>query len=176
MVVSNFILVVMIMIFCCSISFFEIRLTHLFFVLGMFMLIQSIVGFIKKGSTKSLISIFEKVAIYEKAKMGEEWVKEQKTENILKIVLSGIMFLQSYSYHSVTDPFMEIYPRIFLILLVILILILNISMLMRFKKIDRSTHEQELNGYTKESNLMSIAIGLVAVVILYITIFVYGIS
>ena len=57
---------------------------------------------IKGDSTKSFIPIFEKVAIYEKQKMGNEWNKEKKGGNVWRLILSGFMFFQSYMYRDLT--------------------------------------------------------------------------
>ncbi|WP_353770171.1 hypothetical protein [Bacillus safensis] len=127
---------------------------------------------IKKGSTKSIIPIFEQVAIYEKEKLGKEWEKEQIVENIWKLILSGLMFFQSFSFQTLQDPFFHIEPKFLIFLFVMALALINISMLFRFRKIDRST-EGELTGYTKESNIMAIALGFLTVIIIFIFIVIF---
>lgn len=156
----------MIVAFYILIQLSDIRFTHFFLCLGIIMLFLSIYGFIKKGSTKSFIPIFEQIAIYEKEKLGEEWEKEKRTENISRVVLSVLMFLQSVSFQDVTNPFLNIQPILLLFLLFVTLALINVSMLYRFRKIDRST-EGELNGFTKESNMMSMVLGLLSVIIIF---------
>ncbi|EDW19961.1 hypothetical protein FO510_18010 [Bacillus pumilus] len=163
----NLIAGIMIVTFSIFFQTLHIQLTHLFFCLGLVMLVQSILGFLKKKSTKSFIPIFEQVAIYEKEKLGKEWEKEQRTENISRVVLSGLMFLQSFSFQDVTNPFFEIQPAFLFFLLAMFLVIMNVSMLFRFRKIDRSIEEHELQGYTKESNMMGLALGLLSAIIIF---------
>lgn len=108
--VSNLIAAIIIVAFFMLIQIVEIRFTHFFLCLGILMLLQSIYGFIKKGSTKSFIPIFEQIAIYEKEKLGKEWEKEQKMDNVWKLILSGLMFFQSFSFQDVSNPFFDIQP------------------------------------------------------------------
>ncbi|MBU8638116.1 hypothetical protein [Bacillus pumilus] len=163
--VSNLIVCIMIVAFFILFQMFDIRFTHFFLCLGFIMLFLSIYGFIKKGSTKSFIPIFEQIAIYEKEKLGEEWKKEKRSENISRVVLSGLMFLQSFSFQDVTNPFLNIQPILLLFLLFVTLALINLSMLYRFRKIDRST-EDELKGFTKESNMMSLVLGLLSAIII----------
>ncbi|MEK4048671.1 hypothetical protein ABEO94_15165 [Bacillus pumilus] len=170
--VSNLIAAIIIVAFFMLIQIVEIRFTHFFLCLGILMLLQSIYGFIKKGSTKSFIPIFEQIAIYEKEKLGKEWEKEQKMDNVWKLILSGLMFFQSFSFQDVSNPFFDIQPIFLLFLLIMALALINISMLFRFRKIDRST-EVELTGYTKESNIMGIALGLLMAIVIFIFIVIF---
>lgn len=163
--VSNLIVGIMIVPFFILFQMSDIRFTHFFLCLGSIMLFLSIYGFIKKGSTKSFIPIFEQIAIYEKEKLGEEWEKEKRSENISRVVLSGLMFLQSFSFQDVTNPFLNMQPILLLFLLFVTLALINLSMLYRFRKIDRST-EGELKGFTKESNMMSLVLGLLSAIII----------
>lgn len=170
--VSNLIAVILIIAFYMMIQIVEIRFTHFFLCLGILMLLQSIYGFIKKGSTKSFIPIYEQIAIYEREKLGEEWEKEQRMDNVWKLIMSGLMFFQSFSFQNVSNPFFDIQPMFLLFLLITALALINISMLFRFRKIDRST-EGELIGYTKESNIMAIALGFLTVIIIFIFIVIF---
>ncbi|PRR88435.1 MULTISPECIES: hypothetical protein [unclassified Bacillus (in: firmicutes)] len=171
-VISNLIAAIIIVAFFMLIQIVEIRFTQFFLCLGILMLLQSIYGFIKKGSTKSFIPIFEQIAIYEKEKLGKEWEKEQKMDNLWKLILSGLMFFQSFSFQDVSDPFFDIQPIFLLFLLIMALALINISMLFRFRKIDRSI-EGELTGYTKESNIMGIALGFLTVIVIFIFIVIF---
>ncbi|MDM5297239.1 hypothetical protein QUF51_03560 [Bacillus pumilus] len=164
---SNLIAGIMIVIFFILIQIFEIQFTHFFFCLGLLMLLQGILGLNKKRSRKSFIPIFEQVAIYEKSKLGKEWEKEQRIENISKFLISGLMFLQSFSFQNEENPFFDIQPMFLLFILVILLALINVSMLFRFSKIDRSNQEHELKGYTKDSYMMAIALGFLTVIVIF---------
>lgn len=166
-VVSNLIAGIIIVAFFILIQMTDIRFTHFFLCLGIIMLFLSIYGFIKKGSTKSFIPLFEQIAIYEKEKLGEEWEKEKKAENISRVVLSGLMFLQSFSFQDVTNPFLNIQPMLLIFLLFVTLALINLSMLFRFRKIDRSTEEHELKGFTKKTNMVSMVLGLLTAIVIF---------
>lgn len=164
---SNLIFGIMMVIFFMIIQISEIRFTHFFFCLGILMLFQGVLGFIKKRTTKSFIPLFEQVAIYEKGKLGKEWYKEKKMENIWKLILSGLMFFQSFNIQNIPNPFFDIEPIFLIFFLVISLALINVSMLFRIRKIDRSTEKHELKGYTKESNMMAMALGFLTIIILF---------
>ncbi|MER3127017.1 hypothetical protein ABQG68_16610 [Bacillus pumilus] len=165
--VSNLFVGLMIIVFFMLIQMVKIQFTHFLFCLGILMLLQGILGFMKKGTTKSIIPIFEQVAIYEKEKLGKEWEKEKWLDNVWKVVLSGIMFIQSFSFKNVGDPFSDVEPVFIIFLYLLILALMNISMLFRFRKIDRLT-QGELKGYTRESNMMGIAFGLLMAIIICI--------
>ncbi|GLF84735.1 MULTISPECIES: hypothetical protein [Bacillus] len=165
--VSNLLVGLMIIVFFMLIQIFKIQLTHFLFCLGLLILLQGILGFIRKGTTKSFIPILEQVAIYEKKKLGKEWEKEKWLDNVWKVVLSGIMFIQSFTFQNVDNTFSDVEPALIIFLFLMVLAILNISMLFRFRKIDRSTEEQELQGYTKESNMMGLVLGLLSAIIIF---------
>ena len=49
-----------------------------------------------------------------------------------------------------------------------LLVFINVSLIIRFKRIDRSTSELDLKGYTKESNLIGGAFGIVFTLVVFI--------
>lgn len=170
--ISNLFVGLMIIIFFMLIQIVKIKLTHFLFCLGILMLIQGILGFIRKGTTKSFIPILEQVAIYEKEKLGKEWEKEKRLDHVWKIILSVIMFIQSFTLQNVDNAFSDVDPALIIFLFLMVLAILNISMLFRFRKIDRST-VGELTGYTKESNIMAIALGFFMAIIIFIFIVIF---
>ncbi|APT48778.1 hypothetical protein BSA171_15745 [Bacillus safensis] len=166
-VISNLLFGVMLLIFFVLIQKVEIQFTYFFLCLGIFMLLQGIYGLNKKGSTKSFIPIFEQVAIYEKEKLGKEWEKEQRVENIWKLMLSGLMFFQSFSLQTIPDSFFEIELKFLIFLFVMALALINISMLFRFRKIDRSTEAHGLKGFTKDSNMLAMALGILSAIVIF---------
>lgn len=170
--ISNLFVGLMIIIFFMLIQIVKIQLTHFLFCLGILILIQGILGFIRKGTTKSFIPILEQVAIYEKEKLGKEWEKEKRLDHVWKIILSVIMFIQSFTLQNVDNAFSDVDPALIIFLFLMVLAILNISMLFRFRKIDRST-VGELTGYTKESNIMAIALGFFMTIVIFIFIVIF---
>ncbi|MED0684626.1 hypothetical protein P4T03_16210 [Bacillus altitudinis] len=88
-------------------------------------------------------------------------------ENIWKLILSGLMFFQSFNIQNIPNPFFDIEPIFLIFFLVISLALINVSMLFRIRKIDRSTEKHELKGYTKESNMMAMALGFLTIIILF---------
>jgi len=174
--VTNGLIFAFIIILFTVINVFTIKFGHFFFVLGLLTLIQGIYGFIKRDSTKSFIPIFEKVAIYEKQKMGDEWNKEKKGGNVWRLILSGFMFFQSYTYRDLPYQTFEIDLIFGLVMVFFLVVFINVSLIIRFKRIDRSTSEVDLKGYTKESNIIGGAFGILFTLVVFIIAIIYVFS
>ena len=168
-VTNGLILTVMIIFFIIT-NVFAITFAHFFLVLGVLVLIQGVFGFIKGDSTKSIIPIFEKVAIYEKQKMGSEWYKQRKVSYVWNLILSCLLFLQSYWNRDSTDNVFQIELMFMFIMTFFLLVMINISLVIHFRKVDRSTSELDMKGYTWKSNLIAVAVGIVfALVMFFIT-------
>ncbi len=172
-ITTNALLLFAMFIIFMILHFFDITSTHFFFVLGLTVLLQGILGLIKGDSAKSFIPIFEKVANYERGKLGKEWRKEKKTGNIFRLILSGILFYQSYMYRYITDYFLEIDFIFMAIIILFLLVLINVSMFIRFRKIDLSSSESDLKQYTLESNLIGGAIGIVFTMIVFVISIIY---
>ncbi|MFJ8235336.1 hypothetical protein ACIQ34_06235 [Ureibacillus sp. NPDC094379] len=158
--------------FFIIINLFSITFSQFFFVIGVIALFQGVFGLIKGDSTKSFIPSFEKIAIYEKQKMGKEWYKLRKVGYIWQLLLSVLMFLQSYWNRDTSDHIFQFDFQFIGILLIILLAMVNISMLLHFRKVDRSNSIMDMKGYTWKSNLISIAVGIIfTFAIVSITIF-----
>ncbi|WP_010677596.1 hypothetical protein [Bacillus timonensis] len=147
-------------IFYTLITIFPIRTTYFFIAIAVMILIQAIYGFIKRDSTNSFIPFLEKVAIYEKQKMGNEWSKTRRAGNGWSVVLSIVMFLQFYISLDYDDNYFEFEPKIMLIITLMIFVLTNISMLLHFRKVDRSTSESDMKGYTWKSNLIGAVAGI----------------
>mgnify|MGYP003540645992 CR=1 FL=1 len=87
--VTNAILLTVLIIYGIIIYFNFISFSIFYLILGFIMLIQAIVSFRKGYSTKSFIPIIEKVAIYEKEKMGKEWKKQRKSMSVKIFILKN---------------------------------------------------------------------------------------
>lgn len=174
--VTNGLIVTAILIFFIVTNVFTFTFAHYFLFLGVLILIQAIFGFIKGDSTKSFIPIFEKVAIYEKQKMGSEWYKQRKVGYIWNLILSGLMFLQSYWNRGSTDNIFQIEPVFMFIMVFFLLVMINISLIIHFRKVDRSTSELDMKGYTWKSNLIAVAVGIVFALLMFVITLSYIIS
>ena len=173
---TNGILLITLIIFFIMINVFNITFAHFFLVLGVVLFFQAIFGFFKGDSTKSIIPIFEQVAIYEKQKMGSEWYKQRKVGYIWSLILSGLMFLQFYWNHNSTDNIFQIEPVFMSIMVFLLLVIVNINLIIHIRKVDRSTSESDLKGYTWKSNLIGVVVGIVFALIIIVVTFSFIIS
>ena len=84
-ITNGLILTASMIIFFTIINVFTIAFAHYFLVLGVLVFIQGVFGLIRGESTKSIIPNYEKVAIYEKQKMGSEWYKQQESRLCLEL-------------------------------------------------------------------------------------------
>ena len=158
--VINAILLAVLIIYSIIIYFNFISFSIFYLILGFIMLIQATVSLRKGYSTKSVIPIVEKVAIYEKEKMGKEWEKQRKSMWITTYFLSGLFFFQSYLNRNYSASKIE-FDLPFMVILILLILgLMNVSMYIQFRKVDKATSELELKGYTWKSYGISIILGI----------------
>ncbi|MEH7235635.1 hypothetical protein [Bacillus sp. JJ1562] len=169
-------MLIVLILFFTIINVFTIRFPHFFFALAVFILIQSIYGFVKGDSTKSFIPILEKVATYEKQKMGDEWSKIRKVGNGWSFVLSIVMFSQFYMSLSFEDNTFQFDPVIMLMMTLMILVGTNIAMLVHIRKVDRSTSESDMKGYTWKSNLLGAVFGVVFGLVIFVLTIYYVIS
>ncbi|KGR78894.1 hypothetical protein CD29_09475 [Ureibacillus manganicus DSM 26584] len=170
-VLNGLLLFVMILYFLIT-NFFIISFSQFFLVLGILVLIQGVFGLVKGDSTKSIFPILEKVAIYEKQKMGKEWYKQRKVSYIWSLVLSCILFLQSFTNRGYTGNVVQLDFKLMIIMTFVFLTMLNISLMIHNRKVDRSVSELDMKGYTWKSNIIAVAIGIVfAFVMIFFTIF-----
>lgn len=156
-------------IFTIATNFFTIKFTHFFFALGVVMLIQGVYGLFRGKSTKSIFPFIEKVATYEKQRMGIEWDKQRKAGNITNILLAFILFLQAYTIDETFQP-----DLLFISVIIIFILIMmNIGMILRFRKVDSS---EDLKGYAWKSIVIGVGVAIAFTVLIVGFIVFYVIS
>jgi uncharacterized membrane protein HdeD (DUF308 family) len=135
---TNVFILVLIITYFSFISVLNITQTQLFFTIGILVLFQAIIGLLKGESTKSMIPIFEQVAKYEKNKMGREWWKQRRSNYRWNVILSFIMFLQAYLYFKSVNSFVHLDFGFMLSILFITIGVVNISLWMHIRKVDRA--------------------------------------
>ncbi|WP_058306326.1 hypothetical protein [Gracilibacillus massiliensis] len=170
--VMNGLIVSILVTFILLIRLIDITFSQFFLGLGIILLVQSVLRLAKGESTKSWIPIFEQVAYYEKHKMGKEWKKQLRMNNIWNLILSGIIFLQYYLYRDATDSTLQPDLIFMLAMTFFLFVIVNISLFFHIRKIDRSNSVTDLKGYTWKSNLVGIIMGIgFAMIVIMVTIF-----
>ena len=170
--VTNAILLTVLIIYGIIIYFNFISFSIFYLIFGFIMVIQATFILRKGYSTNSFIPIFEKVAIYEKEKMGKEWKKQRKSMWILNFFLCGLFFFQFYlNLNSSSSEILFDLP--FMVILTLLLLgLMNVSMYIHFRKVDKATTELDLKGYTWKSFGISIILGILSgFVIVTVTIF-----
>lgn len=170
-VLNGMLLTVMILYFMMT-KLLTIKFAHLYLVLGVWVLIQGVFGLVKGDSTKSIIPILEKVAIYEKQKMGNEWYKQRKVSNVWNIVFSGFLLWQSYLNWGYTERVFQIEMMFMTMIPCLLLVMLNVSLYIHIRKVDRANSQLEMKGYTWKSNLIAVVVGFIfAFVMIFVTIF-----
>ena len=102
--------------------------------------------------------------------MGSEWYKQRKVGYVWNLILSCLLLLQSYWNRDSTDNVFQIDLMFMFIMTFFLLVMINISLVIHFRKVDRSTSELDMKGYTWKSNLIAVAVGIVfALVMIVIT-------
>ncbi|MFZ3580066.1 hypothetical protein [Virgibacillus sp. DJP39] len=162
--VTNGLILTLLTIYFVMISVLDVTFSVLFLILGISILIQAILGFLKSDSTKSFIPIFEQVANYEKQKMGREWNKQRRMGFIWNLILSGLMFMQYYFSRGSTDHVFQIDFTFMFVITLIALGLINISLFLHIRKVDRSTSELDMKGYTWKSSLVAVVVGVVLAV------------
>ena len=158
--VTNAILLTVLIINFIIIYFNIISFSIFYLILGFILLIQATVSLRKGYSTKSFIPIIERVAIYEKEKMGKEWQKQRKGIWILNYFLSGLFFLQFYLNRNSSLSEFEFDLPLMVSILLLLLGLVNGSMYIHFRKVDKATSELDLKGYTWKSYGISVILGI----------------
>ncbi|WP_026673751.1 hypothetical protein [Alkalihalobacterium bogoriense] len=113
---------------------------------------------------------------YEKEKMGKEWFKSKRGELTSKLFLI-VLFIFQLSIGNASDPF---FPDIigieyYVFFLLALIILTNVSLYFRNRKIDRLT-TVELQGFTKREYGKGMVIGIIFAVIVIVATFNFIIS
>ncbi|EWG11056.1 hypothetical protein [Cytobacillus firmus] len=136
----------------------DITYSQMFILLGMATLIQSIVGWVKRNSAKSILPVIEQIAIYEKEKMGNEWSKQRTVGSIWTLLVSSILFFNAY-FHSDSGEFLNIEPMFLFFLTIGILVMINISMVIHTRKVDGAQSPADFTWYTRSSNVRAIIFG-----------------
>ncbi len=130
----------------------------MYFLLGVLALVNGLIGLLKKGKTKQSLIIFEKVATYEKNKMGKEWSKQRRLSYIMNIALGMIMFFQAYLYRNSDDKTFSLNWGILLLITIWILAVVNIGLIFHVRNVDGYNPNSILKGYTTKKYLFTISI------------------
>lgn len=136
----------------------DITYSQMFIFLGIVTLIQSILGWVKRNSAKSIFPYIKQVAIYEKEKMGNEWSKQRTVGSIWTLLVSSILFFNAY-FHSDSGEILKIEPMFLFFLTIAILALINISMIIHSRKVDGAQSPADFTGYTRNSNVRAIIFG-----------------
>ncbi|MFD2922177.1 hypothetical protein [Halobacillus naozhouensis] len=173
LVSTNALVIALFAIYLALLSAFEVRMSQMFFVLGAIVFAQTLLRWISRKSTKSVIPFFEQVAIYEKQKMGNEWRKQYNTGLICNFFLSGIFLLQAFWSRGSTDIAIQMELRFMLLLALCLVIMINIALCIHIRKVDRSKLQSDFKGYTLKTNIIGAVVGLVVAFAMFVGITFY---
>ncbi|ALX48667.1 hypothetical protein [Lentibacillus amyloliquefaciens] len=171
--ITNALIIALFMIYITIMSMFEITESQMFFILGLIILANTLMRWIKRKSTKSIFPVFEQVASYEKQKMGSEWRKQYNSGLIMNFLLSGIFLLQSNWLSGSTDTVVRTDAGFMLVTILFLVVLVNTSLYLHVRKVDDSQSASDFRGYTLKSNLIGIVAGLAAALTLSIGLIFY---
>ncbi|NIK11656.1 hypothetical protein [Alkalibacillus almallahensis] len=174
--VTNALFILLMAIFVVLVTLVDMRMTLFFLVLGVSLLSQSIVGFIKKQPIKSLVPIFNRVANYEQQKLGDEWEKQRKIGHFTNLLVSMLMLFQAYIYHGSKNYYIQMDIIIWAFLLTLFLVVINISMIIHIRKVDRASTKLEFKGYSWRSFLVAFVLAFILVFVIIAFIIIYAVS
>ncbi|MFD1739443.1 hypothetical protein ACFSCX_23460 [Bacillus salitolerans] len=172
-VFMNVMIVTVSIIYFIVIRTFGATQAQVFVILGIILLCQAVYGLGKGNSTKSFIPIFEKVAIYEREKMGKEWDKQRKTSSIMNLFLGALMFFQAFINRDSDAYFHQIEVGFILFFGFMIVALVNIGLFIHIRKVDRSHSIEELKGYTRKLWIQAFILGFLFTIVLLAVTFTY---
>ncbi|WP_456274608.1 hypothetical protein [Bacillus sp. AK031] len=154
-----------------AINYFPFTLRQLFVFLGVFGIAQSIFLFLHLNSPRSLIPVFGEVAQYEKEKMGAEWLKQQKVAIAFTFFFSVFLFYMAFAT-PLPEEYMQFSFKEIAGFIGFMIVVLNLSLFFRMRKVDRSVSPADFKGYTLRTNILAVlaGIGLGVLMVIFIII------
>lgn len=110
-----------------------------------------------------LFPYLEELDTYEKEKLGEEWNKMKKLNNIYMLIVGTVFILQGIKNYPVIR--LEV-SKITILGCFILIVLFNSSLFFHNRKVDKG-NINSLKGYTRKRILFGIKIGLIFTISLF---------
>ncbi|WP_282155466.1 hypothetical protein [Cytobacillus gottheilii] len=156
----NMLILVLLALFFLIVNVFTLTFSQFYLTAGILVLIQSVFGLIKRDSTKSIFPILEQAAEYEKEKMGSEWYKYKRTGHIWSLVLGCMFILQSVLFSDSGDGVFDLEIVLMLIIAFTVFIMINVSLIIHFRKVDQASTPSAFKGYTRKSYAAAFGIGI----------------
>lgn len=169
--VTNVLLLASIIAFFLIINTLKVTFAQFYLAASILMFFQGVIGLLKRDSTKSIFPIFEKVALYEKEKMGSEWVKYKRAGYFWSLILSCMFLVQSYTFNDSLDHVFQFELFLMFIVAFSVLILMNIHLIIHFRKVDQNSSPAEFKGYTRSTYTASFWAGiLMAAIIVFVLI------
>ncbi|WP_342462958.1 hypothetical protein NST62_12795 [Ureibacillus sp. FSL K6-8385] len=174
--VMNFLVLAALAVYYICSSVFTIRTSLFYLAFGIYFVIFAVIRLIKTDSTKSMIPLLEKVAKYEKEKLGDEWYRRRKFEAVLYVILGVLFLFLSFGSGKSAENFFSKPDTLFFIMYTLFFLLMvNILTVLNNQKMDHST-EAELKGFARKWLLVGAAAALAFAIIIFQLILFYVFS
>ncbi|SDN61676.1 hypothetical protein [Alkalicoccus daliensis] len=142
--------------------------TPFLYLLSISMFIFHIVQYERASSTKRMLPVFHKAAEYEKAKLGEEFEKEQKTKAVSGFGAAGLIFLLALFSHS--PGAVSLHTEFLALYILIPFIVGNIAIWKRFSRIDQAGGPEDLEGETARTHKKMLIAGTAGLLLIIIVI------
>ncbi|MGD6943178.1 hypothetical protein ACQCT6_14260 [Cytobacillus gottheilii] len=162
----NILILVLLALFFLIVNVFTLTFSQFYLTAGVLVLIQGLFGLLKRDSTRSLFPILEQAAQYEKEKMGSEWYKYKRTGHIWSLVLGCMFVLQSVLFSDTGDSVFHVDTVLMLIIAFTVFIMINISLIIHFRKVDQASTPVEFQGYTRKTYAVAFGVGIALGVLL----------
>ncbi|KAB2331971.1 hypothetical protein [Bacillus mesophilum] len=164
----NMLILVLLALFFLIVNVFTLTFSQFYLTAGIIVLIQGLSGLIKRDSTRSIFPILQQAAQYEKEKMGNEWYKYKRTGHIWSLVLGCMFILQSVLFSDSGDGVFQLEIVLMLIIAFTVFIMINISLIIHFRKVDQASTPVEFQGYTRKTYAVAFGVGIALGVLLII--------
>jgi hypothetical protein len=164
----NTLCVVSFAVFFIIINRYGLTLNRFFLIVAIIVLFQTVMTVIRMNSSRVLVPIIDEVRLYEKQRMGNEWFKQKRVATFMNLFYSGLLFFIVFIPSSSSAIQMNLSFVDYSVISVVSLLIINLSMIIHIRKVDRSSTPADLKGYTMKSTFMALlaGVGLAAAIIL----------
>lgn len=145
--------------------FFNLTIGDLLIAVVFFGIIRGLLLLRQSKTTRRLVPVFEQAAVYEQAVLGDEYRKNKILESVIMFMVSAVMLMQFATLDIVDSPFLPDLP-IALGMLLLFILLINVSEVFHFSKIDSPEEEGDHINFTRRRLYSSLKIALVTLVVI----------
>jgi hypothetical protein len=149
---------------------YGLTLQGLFLIVAILVLLQTVMIIIRMKSSRIIIPIIDEAVQYEKMKMGNEWFKQQRVGITMNLFYSAFLFFMVFIQPSSPATPINLSSLDYSVIIAFTLLIINLSMIMHIRKVDRSAAPADLRGYTMKTTFMAVlaGIGMAAAVMIFV--------